>query len=245
MFGQWRSFTISTERGGVGHYTAYIRDLPKTIASIVENSKLLKLRGKVISNWTEHLTVQPRMLFDSEGRRIVTDFYSGDDLLYLYNAMSITGALANLQLLPVQLFVDKANVTRLNRRLMYPVVLYLLCFSREVRRKLAVNVAFIPIVRKTSIAGKKLPKEVVRAARRSITQKTMIELLGSLNQDLSLTLLFPDQVERAVKPVLTSIVADNAGSCYLELFQNERQYSLSMCSLLYTTGCDAFCGHEY
>ncbi len=70
------------------------------------------------------------------------------------------------------------------------------------------NVAFIPIVRKTSIAGKKLPKEVVRAARRSITQKTMTELLGSLNQDLSLTLLFPDQVERAVKPVLASIVAD-------------------------------------
>ncbi len=89
---------------------------------------------------------------------------------------------------------------------MYPVVLYLLCFSQEVRRKLAAR--FIPIVRKNSIAGKKLLKEVARAARRSITQKTMIELLGSLNQDLALTLLFQDQVERAVNLVITSIVAD-------------------------------------
>ncbi len=74
MFGQWRSFTISTDRGGVGRYTSYIRDLLKIVATIVENSKLLKLREKVISNWTDHLTVQPRMLFNSEGRRIVTDF---------------------------------------------------------------------------------------------------------------------------------------------------------------------------
>lgn len=30
---------------------------------------------------------------------------------------------------PIKLSIDKANVTRLNQRSVYPVVLYLLCYS--------------------------------------------------------------------------------------------------------------------
>lgn len=91
--------------------------------------------------------------------------------------MEVNGVSNGEIILPIQLFIGKANVTRLNNRQMYPVVLYLLCFSKKLQNVLAVNVAFIPIFGKYSTSGRRLSDEVVRLARNKAVQDTLETLL--------------------------------------------------------------------
>lgn len=69
---------------------------------------------------------------------------------------------------------------------MYPVVLYLLRFSRKVRKRLAVNVSFIPVIKSVSSNGRRLSKALVKQARSIAIQGTLKILLDSLDPNLKI-----------------------------------------------------------
>ena len=205
-YGEWKQITLTSVRADISKYTALVRFLPSTIVHLVTNAKYLSPGNGV--QWKDVMQFVPEQKMDAEGVRILDDLYSGDDLIYLFKALAAKRSDCNTLFLPLQLFIDKANVTRLNKRSMYPVVLYILCFSRQVRRHLAVNIAFIPVVSNLSSTGKKLSSEITKQARCSAIQQTMHALLGPLKEDLVLDAVFPDRVKRTFTPVLFSIVAD-------------------------------------
>lgn len=103
----------------------------------------------------------------------------------MHHSLSLSQESDDNTYLPLQLFIDKANVPRLNKRSMYPVVLYILCFSRKVRRQLAVNVAFIPLVATLSISGNTLSDKVIKIARSEVIQQTLKLLLEPLTKQLN------------------------------------------------------------
>ncbi len=98
---------------------------------------------------------------------------------------------------------------------MFPIVMYLLCFSREVQTKLAVNVAFVPVVQNRSITGRKLSHAAVASVRRQVLQQTMEILLRQLQASCPLVLQLPIGVVVNATPLLMSIVADAAEAVLL------------------------------
>lgn len=216
--GKWATHTIQPPRRDVPVYQVFIRELPTTISHVIESSKQLKLDGTEI-NWSENMTLCPRFQYNSEDNRILTDWQSGDDMNSAVNAMRKVESNVNVVYLPFQLFIDKANVSRLNKRSMYPVVLYLLCFSRKVRRALAVNVGFVPIVHSKNLTGKELSKEVTKHARSTVIQQGLDSLLQPITSSLTLTVNFPDGEARKIRPFLLSVVADAPEVAVLSSFR--------------------------
>lgn len=186
-------------------YSAYVRDLPRTIESIIKNACLLNLDLPV--DWTEHLHLRHSKEFDAAGDRIALDWSSANDIEYVSEVWAQRQG-QDIIILPIQFFIDKANVTKLNKRSMYPVVLYLICFSRKVRRRLAVNVAFVPVVKDISETGKRIPRAIGKQARATALQKTLSILLRPLTAELRLDVCFPTDKRVRVTPFLISIVAD-------------------------------------
>lgn len=110
--------------------------------------------------------------------------------------------------LPLQLFIDKANVSRLDKRSIFPVILYLLCFSRKVRRTLGVNVAFIPIIGDNSIGGRKLSRAIIKKTGRTVLQATLRKILKQVQKSSPLRARLPsDNETELITPVFLSIVA--------------------------------------
>lgn len=166
--GKWSLVKTAPPRNNIQTYECYVRDLPDTIQHLIEDSVYLNVEDDSIE-WQEHLRLHlrlhPAYVFNESGQRILTNWQSGDDHNNLVHALQSRAGYEDVLYSPFQLFIDKANVTRLNKRSMYPVILYLLCVSGKVRRLLAVNVAFIPIVGSNSKAGKELSSELVKKAR--------------------------------------------------------------------------------
>lgn len=77
--------------------------------------------------------LDPIIEFDAFGDRIVPDNYTSYDFIYLRGALQMDPEPKEIPFLPLPLFMDKANVTRLNKRSIYPVVLYLICFPSRIQ----------------------------------------------------------------------------------------------------------------
>lgn len=153
--GKWKIISIQPPSSRFQCYTLFVRSLRETIQHVIATSRILF--WKTETDWNNHLHLEPYIKVDESGNRIVDSIQSADDAYISLRSYSMLKNDANMQLLPYQLFVDKGNVTRLNKRSMYPVVLYLLCLSRTVRRILAVNVSFIPIVTDREVFGRPIP----------------------------------------------------------------------------------------
>lgn len=205
--GKWSKQKLTRPTGQVSVIETLVRDLPTTIQHVVSSATLLRDGEKEI-NWNQHVRLEPFHEYNAQGQRILTEWHSADDTCYAINALKLRGNCSNLAFIPFQLFIDKANVTRLNKRSMYPVVLYLLCFSRKVRRALVVNVAFVPIISKYEQSTKMLSKDKRKLLQNAVLQGTLKLLLEPIQEDLKLNVELPDQQRRSATPFLLSIIAD-------------------------------------
>lgn len=204
--GRWKKVAVTSVRDDIPIYYSYIRNLPDTIVHIIETAELTY--DGPISYWSRNQKITPTFVYDVDGRRRIDDFYSADDLMYVQRALCLRAGKSSHMFMPVQFFIDKANVTRLNKRSMYPIVMYLLCFSRSVRRQLAVNVGFLPVVRNVSITGRRKSDEITKFARASALQETLGLLLELLKESLCLRARFPDGVTREFTPFIFSVTTD-------------------------------------
>lgn len=207
--GRWKMVAVTSVRDDILIYYSYIRNLPDTIVHIIETAKLTY--DGSISYWSRNQRITPTVVYDVDGRRRIVDFYSADDLMYVQRALCLRAGKSIHMFLPIQCFIDKANVTHLNKRTMYPIVMYLLCFSRSVRRQVAVNVGFLPVVRNVSITGRRKSDEITKFARASALQETLGLLLEPLKESLCLRARFPDGITREFTPVVFSVTTDLPG----------------------------------
>lgn len=203
--GKWSETDIEAPHIKIPHYCAWVRDLPQTITQVISVARCVRLPNL---DWSKELNLDASIQTNAIGQRIVHTFQSADDLNYLVRALRLKEKHRQTTFVPLQLFIDKANVTRLNKRSMYPVVLYLLCFSRRVRRILAVNVAFIPVISALAKDGSAMSAELTKLARASAIQQTLKVLLIPLIEDLQLQREFTDGIQRVFTPLLFSIIAD-------------------------------------
>ncbi|CAN8071433.1 unnamed protein product [Agarophyton chilense] len=202
---RWRKHKNLPPRPEVPVDIALVRFLPDAICSVVRASNALKLSDL---DWDRDLTLCYGPVFNVAGQRVVYDFQTADDLIFLERAILEKARTPGLRVAALQLFIDKENVTCLNKRSMYPIVLYLLCFSRRVRRRLAINVGMIPVVSGLGRDGRKMPKELTRLALATTIQQTLESLLSPLEPNLKIEVHFPGSGKQIITPVLFSIVAD-------------------------------------
>ncbi len=119
--GRWFKLKNRPTASRYTNIRCFNRDMKATIQSVIRSADCIQIPEGVTQD--NYITFHPDVKWTKIGSALYTIWFSADDGLYISQALSAMNS--DLQssklVLPYQLFIDKANVSRLNRRSMYPI----------------------------------------------------------------------------------------------------------------------------
>lgn len=76
--GKWSKYSIATSKPEVAKTDALIRDLPTTLQNLISNASRIELEDG--TGWEDHLQMSPGSAYDANRCRILSDWYTADDM---------------------------------------------------------------------------------------------------------------------------------------------------------------------
>lgn len=115
-----------------------------------------------------------------------------------------------LCILLCHLFIDKHKITKMNKRALYAVVLFLKnIVSGSLRLQYAFVIAYIPYPSSLTDAGEKIPDSVMPSLRRLSAHQTIGTVIEKLRRRKVYTLLCPDGKKRRFLVSIGNAVLDS------------------------------------